>query len=83
MLHSAIRSLKQDGTIISLIKPHYEALPEELDQGTVKDDSIQKVISRVTNDIEVLGGKVLKSIESPITGKRGQNKEFLFLIKPK
>lgn len=79
---NAISNLKPDGKIISLIKPHYEALKEYLEKGRLKDEHIDEVLEKVKNDIIAIGGKIIDLIESPIVGEKGKNKEFLALILP-
>lgn len=78
---NALGNLKDGGTIISLIKPHYEAPREYLEKGRLKDEFVEEVIQKVRNDIVAVGGKVLDIIESPIVGEKGKNREFLALIK--
>lgn len=80
IIPSALKNLKPDGTIISLIKPHYEANRDQLDKGKVKEEFLETIISDVTKQIESLGIKIINIIESPIEGKRGGNKEFFILI---
>ncbi len=81
VLPNAFENLKLHGFIVSLIKPHYEAERKELKKGRVLDEYIQTVLDRVKNDIVGLGGQIIGLIESPIVGKKGDNREFLALIK--
>lgn len=78
---NALENLKPEGSIISLIKPHYEAPREYLERGRLKDEFVDEVIEKVKNDIIAVGGKVIEIIESPIVGEKGKNKEFLALVK--
>lgn len=80
ILPNAFANLKADGKIISLIKPHYEADKKYLRKGKLQEDKIEEVVQMVKEDIEKVGGKVENIIESPITGTRAQNREFLALI---
>lgn len=77
---NALSNLKENGFIISLIKPHYEAPKTFLEKGRLKDEYIEEVLAKVKNDIENVGGRVEKMIESPIVGEKGKNREFLALI---
>ena len=77
---NAFGNLKENGMIISLIKPHYEAPREYLEKGKLKDEKLQEVLEKVKNDITAVGGKMLNMIESPILGEKGKNKEYLALI---
>lgn len=73
--------LKEDGFIIALLKPHYEAPKNILNKGVVPDDLVLSIKNQVLSKIEELGFKVEKSIESPIRGSGGVgNKEYLLLI---
>lgn len=80
IIPKALDLLKPGGTIISLIKPHYEADKKWLNKGKLEDTKIDDVIKQIKNDIEnKLGDQLsIKGItESPITGAKGGNKEFL------
>lgn len=77
---NALNNLKSGGSIISLIKPHYEAPKEYLDKGRLKNEFIEKVLENVKNDIVAVGGKVINIVESPIVGEKGKNREFLALV---
>jgi len=83
ILPNAINNLKKEGLIISLIKPHYEALPIDIRKGKLLEEKIPEVLESVKKDIEGLGLKVVDTTESPIVGEKGKNKEFLFLLKKK
>lgn len=77
IIPNAIKNLKSDGIIISLIKPHYE---EGISK--VKEENLEKILNRVKSEIKNYVN-VLKIIESPIKGLRKKNKEFLMLCKKK
>lgn len=77
---NALGNLKENGSIISLIKPHYEAPREYLEKGRLKDEFVDEVILKVKNDIIAVGGKVVEIIESPIVGEKGKNREFLAMV---
>ncbi len=78
---NALENLKNNGTVISLIKPHYEAPKNYLIKGKLKEEYIVEVIEKVKNDIIAVGGKIINIIESPILGEKGKNTEYLALIK--
>lgn len=80
VLENAFKNLKNDGQIISLIKPHYEAPREYLEKGRLKDEHLDEVLEKVENDITAVGGKIVDLIESPIVGEKGKNKEYLAWI---
>ncbi len=75
VIANALRNLKSDGIIISLIKPHYE-----LGVARPDDCQIAQALEKVKNDVASMDGKVEKMLASPITGKRAENKEYLALI---
>jgi len=68
IIPNALENVKEEGTIISLIKPHYEAPYEYLEKGRLKDEYVNEVIEKVKNDIIAVGGK-------------GKNREFIALIR--
>lgn len=80
VLPNALANLKQDGFIVSLLKPHYEADKKYIHKGKLQEDKIDEVLAQVKNDIENSGGELKGFVESPILGKRGENKEYLALI---
>ncbi len=75
IIPNAVKNLKPNGKIISLIKPHYE-VGKNLENATEKE--LQKVIEQVKKEISG-HVKVIKIIESPLVGKKAKNKEFLML----
>lgn len=70
--------LKNNGQLIVLIKPQFEAERHQVGKGgIIKDFKVhQEVIEKVTNNIISYGFKLIGVTESPITGATG-NKEFL------
>ncbi len=79
IIPSAVNNLKDDGVIISLIKPHYEAGRNMVE---ASDSEMDDVLDKVREDISEIV-KVVNVVESPITGKKGKNKEYLALLKKK
>jgi 23S rRNA (cytidine1920-2'-O)/16S rRNA (cytidine1409-2'-O)-methyltransferase len=61
-----------------LVKPQFEAGRAEVGKGGVVRDAVvqQRVVAKISQQVQDLGLKVLGSIQSPITGPAG-NKEFL------
>ena len=87
---AALRWLKPDGRIISLIKPHYEVEPGErnlLTRGVLDEADAERIAQRTAGRMPELGVRVLGLTRSPITGgatkknKRG-NAEWLALLAP-
>lgn len=81
IIPQAISLLKKDGDIISLLKPHYEAEKKLLTKGKLKDEYVDPVIKKVQHELAALNINILQIAESPITGQKGGNKEFLILVK--
>lgn len=81
VLPTAINNLKKEGSIVSLIKPHYEAASFMVKKGKLEEKYVDQVLEEVKNEIEKLGLQVVSLIKSPIEGARAKNEEFLALIK--
>ena len=83
VLESVLSALKNDGTVIVLVKPQFEASKDEADKasGVITDSAIH---SRVCQEVAAmatgLGCDVQGIIESPIRGHDG-NHEFLLVAK--
>lgn len=81
IIPNAIKNLKQDGFMITLLKPHYEAEPKMVRKGKLLEDFTPEVIEKVKEKLKEIGVKVLKEVESPIVGEKRGNKEYLLLLK--
>lgn len=77
VIPNALANLKPDGMIVSLIKPHYEVVKAKL-----SSQEADQIVKQVCQEIEGLGCKVEKVIQSPILGRKGENKEYLALVRP-
>lgn len=77
----ALGYLKEDGDIISLLKPHYEAERSWLKAGKVKDEFLPLTIEKVKEELFKLNIKIKDIILSPIVGLKGGNSEYLMWIK--
>ena len=75
ILPNAARLVRAGGSIISLIKPHYEAPSSELEAGVLSDAQATAVLDRVHRTIESLKMEMEALAPSPIRG-HGGNKEF-------
>lgn len=71
--------LKDNGIIIALLKPHYEADKRDLVKGILPAEVAEKVKKEVLERVKSLGFRVEEEIESPILGGAG-NREYLLLI---
>jgi len=76
--------LKEDGVLIGLVKPQFEAGREEVGKGGVVRDPLvhRKVLDRIIAFCQELGLEVMGVIESPLLGPKG-NKEFFICLKKK
>ena len=73
IIPNALKNLKENGKIISLIKPQYETNQDNFDSNEVLKNTLDEVK-------RLLGVKVKKIIESPILGNRKKNIEYLALF---
>ena len=78
VLAAPLALAKDDARLVALIKPQFEAGPQEVGKGgVVRDPAVhQRVCQEVRDWLESIGWNVLGLIESPITGPEG-NIEFL------
>ena len=79
ILPNAIRMLRADGRIITLIKPHYEADKKQLRKGVLDSASARQSLETVCERITGTGAALERWIESPIPGQKG-NLEYLALL---
>lgn len=79
ILPAAARLLAPGGAIVSLIKPHYEASPDQLRSGILPDEQCEAILSPIREILPALGLDLLGETESPIRGKAG-NREFLWRL---
>src|SRR5437762_938954 len=68
ILPAAKGMLEENGVVISLIKPHYEAAAALLRKGVLPQEKLKEVLEVVRGDIVGAGFAVVKMIESPIRG---------------
>jgi 23S rRNA (cytidine1920-2'-O)/16S rRNA (cytidine1409-2'-O)-methyltransferase len=81
ILPSARRLLVPDGCVVTLVKPHYEAMPEQLRKGVLPEDLVDAVVARVKTDVSACGFRWLSDVRSPIKGSGG-NVEVLAMLAP-
>ncbi|MBU1000182.1 TlyA family rRNA (cytidine-2'-O)-methyltransferase [Patescibacteria group bacterium] len=72
--------LKPKGTIIALLKPHYEAQKKDLIKGVLPEDIAEKVKDEVLFKIENAKFKMVNCMKSPILGKAGNREYLLYLM---
>lgn len=82
IIPKALELLKDNGEIVSLLKTHYEAEKSWLFKGgIVKEEFIEATVEKVKKELSPLPIEIKAITESPITGKKGANKEFLMWIR--
>jgi 23S rRNA (cytidine1920-2'-O)/16S rRNA (cytidine1409-2'-O)-methyltransferase len=76
---AALRWLKADGRIITLIKPHYELVDDEKDallvDGRLDHDEAHRITQRVLEQMPALGATVLDQAQSPLTGGKSSRRK--------
>ena len=84
VMPAVINLLKDDGKIVTLIKPQFEAGRADVGKGgIVRDESVHaRVIEKIKNGMAEFGFEMIVIIDSPIRGAEG-NKEFLALFERK
>ena len=81
VIPNALKNLKPSGSIVVLVKPHYESKPCMLRKGKLAEEFIPEVLENVKNKIKELNLEIIGETESPIVGEKAKNKEFLFYLK--
>ena len=81
ILPAARRIIAAGGTVVTLIKPHYEADRKMLRGGVLPDDAVASVVDKVLAEVPRMGYSVLSTTPSPIRGSDKGNIEVLALLK--
>jgi 23S rRNA (cytidine1920-2'-O)/16S rRNA (cytidine1409-2'-O)-methyltransferase len=81
ILPPARRMLTDDGQVITLIKPHYEAPPGLLRGGVLDETKVDEVVQSILPQVEAAGFVVAGRTLSPIKGAKG-NAEVLAHLRP-
>lgn len=77
----ALSLLAPDGDVVSLLKPHYEASGDRLRGGRLPDAAREAVLASVLEDLAPLARIVGGPVESPLTGGKGGNVEYLLHLR--
>ena len=80
ILPAARRVLAAGGSVVTLVKPHYEAAAADLRKGILPTDLIPDILNAVRADAAAAGFDVVATVESPIKGAKG-NTEVLALLR--
>ncbi len=81
VLETAAAMLRSGGRVVTLIKPHYEARPDQLVGGVLPVDVAAAVVDDVLRDVAAAGWDVEASCESPIAGHGGNREWFARLAR--
>lgn len=81
ILPAARRTIRDDGHIVTLVKPHYEADPTRLENGVLSDEHTEQVLAGVRECLEPVGLVQAGETWSPVRG-RGGNREALWHLRP-
>jgi 23S rRNA (cytidine1920-2'-O)/16S rRNA (cytidine1409-2'-O)-methyltransferase len=81
ILPAARRMVADDGRVVTLIKPHYEAAPALLVKGVLPVEEVDGVVHATRADVVASGFELLRTVRSPIKGSKG-NAEVLALLRP-
>ena len=78
ILPASAQLLRPGAFVITLVKPQFEAAPEEVDEGgIVRSPAVRaRARARVEAAVQALGWRCLGTVPSPITGTKG-NIEYL------
>lgn len=79
VLPSALRNLKEGGSIVALVKPHYQSSTKVLRDGKINDTLIPEVLHDVRKKIREFGLDIVAETESPIVGEKAKNREFCYI----
>lgn len=80
IIPNALNNLKDQGQIICLIKPHYEAEKKYLHRGKLEEKMVGPIVEKIVEEIAAFGLNIKGLVESPILGDKGGNKEFLVYL---
>ncbi len=80
ILPNVDRLVSPQGSVVTLIKPHYEAPQELLNRGLLPDDAVDPIVEAVLDEVVAMGWQVAGTVDSPIKG-HGGNREVFALLK--
>ena len=81
ILPAAARVLAVGGSVVSLVKPHYEASADLLRKGILPAEALADVLAGVWADVAAAGFDVVATVESPIKGAKGNTEVLAWLRK--
>ncbi len=75
--------VRQEGVVIPLVKPQFEAGREKVKKGVVRDSKIHReVLESLAQCVEELNWSVVDAMASPLLGPKG-NREFFLKVLPR
>lgn len=84
ILPTALKSVKDGGFVLAMIKPQFELEPHEIKKGVVRDETLrQKAIKKIKNFASGLGFKIISEADSGLKGPKGNLEHFVLLKKLK
>lgn len=81
-LPNVAKLISPTASVVTLIKPHYEAPKDLLLDGVLPDDVVDGVVANVLNEITEMGWVVGGTTLSPIRGHGGNSEVFALLTRP-
>ena len=81
ILPAARRMIADDGFVVTLIKPHYEADPSQLVSGVLPEEDVDGVVHAIEADVTAAGFRLVRTVRSPVRGSKG-NVEVLAELRP-
>jgi len=79
ILPRAVELVRPGGTVISLLKPQYEADPALVKKGALVSEHVRPTVRRVIDELLAEDLPVAAATESPVRGGKG-NVEFFLLL---
>lgn len=82
ILPAAAASSSENAEILAMVKPQFEASPNETKKGVVRDESVrQKTIEKIKTAAVEAGLEVKGGVDSAVKGPEGNIEHFLWLSK--
>jgi len=81
VLPNVRKMLAATGSVVTLIKPHYEASASKLQNGILPEGDVEEVVAAVLASVRSRGWEVVQTVQSPIKG-HGGNRELFARLRP-
>ena len=84
LYQSVTNVIKDNSIFISLIKPQFEAAPEQLNRGVVKNEKIRRdIIKKFEQWLKANSFTIINKRDNILTGKHGNQERFYWLRESK